>query len=143
MSPANRAVTFFAEQKNCQPAPAIAGGVKCMRVENHIAMLFASTCWVLSASLSLFIFWPFVVFASIIAGYFLAGLLPCFKVREVLANGLASVFFVVVVVFVLGKIGYTQNEWQVMLYFVALVQLLAFYAGGLFSTWRHRATNHT
>ena len=114
-----------------------------MKAENHIALVFASTCWVISASLSLFIFWPFVAFASVLAGYFLTMLLPCFKVTEILTNAVVAILVVVGVVFTLGQIGYTQDEWQSMLYFVALAQLLAFYAGGLFLTWRRRATNHT
>lgn len=114
-----------------------------MSIENHIALIFASLAWSISASLSLFIFWPFVAVVSIGVGFLVAKLLKNTALKKFALNGLASSILGMLVVFIFGSTGYTQPEWQAMLYLVVFVNILSFYFGGLVYVWSFRARSHT
>lgn len=114
-----------------------------MSIENHIAIIMASLVWSISASLSIFIFWPFVVITSLCVVFVIAKLLKNLAFKQFILNGLSSIVLGMLVVFVLGIVGYTQPEWHTMLYLVVFVNVLFFYFGGLVYAWRYHASSHT
>ena len=117
--------------------------VKCMNTENHIAVIFASLLWSISASLLLFIFWPIVAVASLGVGFIVAKLLKTIVLKPFAVSGLVSIVLGALVIFVFGVIGYTQQEWQSMLYIVVVLHVISFYFGGFVCVWKYRACNHT
>ena len=114
-----------------------------MSTENHIAIVFASLLWSISASLSLFIFWPFVAIASLGVGFIAAKFLKAVVLKQFVVSGLLSIALGAFVVFVLGVIGCTQQEWQAMLYLVVFVHVLSFYFGAFVYAWKYRASSNT
>ena len=117
--------------------------VRGMNTENHIAIIFASLLWSISSALALCIFWPFVAIASLGVGFIVAKLLKAVVVKHFIFNGLLPTALVALVVFILGVIGFTQKQWQAMLYLVAFLQVISFYFGGLLYRWKYRASSNT